>query len=116
MRTRKVPTSLSALKWLPRSPCQRCSTASLGGCQPLNHAQGFSVSKQEQGIILVGRAVLRKSRSLALSRPYSPYAVFAGTTRALVRGSVCAVGSGTLASDIILSRGLLHSAAASRIN
>lgn len=71
--------------------------------------------KSEQGIVLVGKAGLRKSRSLALSRLYFPDAVFAGTALVLVK-KVCALGSGTLASNITLSRGLHHSAAARRIN
>lgn len=48
IKTRKVPTSLRALKWLRRSPCQRRSMASLGVCQPLNHAQGLSVGNKSR--------------------------------------------------------------------
>lgn len=47
------------------------------------------VRKPEQGGVLVGKAGLRKSRSLALGRLYFPYAVFAGTVLVLVKGSVC---------------------------
>lgn len=79
--------------------------------------RGFFVRKQEQGLILAGRALLKEVGGLPVSRPHFPYAgVFVGIVCLLIKGSVCAFGGGTLAPNIILSRGLPHSATTGRIN
>lgn len=74
--------------------------------------------KQEQGLILAGRALPEEVGGLPVGRPHFPYAgVFVGIMCLLIKGSVYAFGGGTLAPNIILSRGLPHSAAAAgRIN
>lgn len=85
--------------------------------RPLKQAQGLFVRKQEQGLILAGRALPEEVGGLPVSRPHFPYAgVFVGIMCLLIKGSVYAFGGGTLAPNIILSRGLPHSAATSRIN